>query len=156
MNKIACIAALALLAGTTACTKAETAKIDEAVAAKASDDMLATALSGDLAKVDAMYAGENVVAVDAVATDLATNAEQMHKFNVGFLSLKFDKMSYTERKIQVLDGDDFVVTAKVHAESSTGPIKTTDFRLTDLFQKQADGTFKIVNEHISFAQPAPK
>ena len=156
MNKFACLAALALLGGTTACKKVETAKLDESVAAKASDDMLATALSGDIAKVDGMYAKDDIVAVDAVAADLATSSDQMHKFNEGFLSLKFDKMSYTERKIQVLDGEDFIVTAKVHAESSTGPIKATDFRLTDVFRKQSDGSFKIVNEHISMPQPAPK
>ena len=156
MNKIACLAALALLAGTAACKKVESSKPDEAVATKASDEMLAAALSGDVARTDAMYAKDNIVAVDLVAPELATDFDQMHKFNESFVSLKFDKMNYTERKIQMLDSDDFVVTAKVHAESSTGPVKATDFRLTDVFHKQADGSFKIVNEHVSLPAPAPK
>lgn len=155
MNRTACLVAIAALVMTSGCKKIEPGetKIDEAVATKASDDLLAAALTGDVAKIDALYASD-VVAVDAGAPEIGKGGEAMHKFNAGFVGLKFDKMAYTDRQIQVLDGEDFIVTAKVHAESSKGPIKATDFRLTDVFRKQADGGFKIVNEHVSF--PGPK
>lgn len=155
MNKIACIALIAALAATSACKKVDSVKVSEAEATKASDEMLAAALSADIARIDGLYA-KDVIAVDAVAADLANGADAMHTFNAGFAQLKFDKMAYTERHIQLLDGEDFIVTAKVHAESTDGPVKKADFRITDSWRKQTDGSFKVVNEHLSFPAAAPK
>ncbi len=155
MNKIACIAALAMLTCTSACKRVEPAKITYLEAAKAADAMLAAARSGDIAKIDALYA-RDMNAINPVEPELATDSATMHKWNVELVKLKFDQMYYTERKIQLLDGEEFIITAKVHATSQTGPVKTADFRLTNVYRKQADGKFKIINEHLSFAAPAAK
>ena len=92
MNKIACLAALALLAGTAACKKAESAKVSEAAATKISDDFLAASLSGDTAKIDTFYA-KDILAIDPIATDFANGSEAIHKFNQGFMDMKFDKQT---------------------------------------------------------------
>lgn len=155
MNKTACIAVIAILATTGACKRVDGAKVDEATMTKASDEFLAAALSGDIVRDDALYA-KDVVAVDPMSSDLIVGGDAMHKSNQGFLDMKFDKLSYTERKFQALDDEDFVVTAKIHAESSAGAVKALDFRVTDVFRKQADGKFLVVSEHASFAAPVPK
>jgi ketosteroid isomerase-like protein len=150
MNKIACVAVIAALGLTGACKRVETTKISEAEATKISDDFLAASLSGDVAKIDAFYA-KDVVAIDPVVTDVAKGRDTMHKFNQGFVDMKFDKQSYTDRHFQLLDAEDFIVTAKIHVESTAGQVKSADFRVTDYYRKQDDGSFKIVNEHASFA-----
>lgn len=154
MNKTACIAAIAILAATGACKRVESAKVDEATMTKASDAMISTVLSGDVSKVDALYA-KDIIAVDPIAADFATDSDGIHKFNQGFMDMKVDKLAFTERHFQALDDEDFIVTAKLHMESSAGPVKAADFRVTDSFRKQPDGKFLIVNEHVSFAAPAP-
>lgn len=155
MKKIACIAMIAALGATSACKRVDAVAVDQATMTKVSDDFLAAALSGDIVRDDALYA-KDVVAVDPMSAELISGSDSMHKSNVGFLSMKFDKLVYTDRKFQALDDEDFVVTANIHAESSTGPVKSTDFRVTDVFRKQADGKFLVVSEHASFVAAPPK
>lgn len=149
MNKFAWIVVAAGLAATSACKKVDTVKVNEATMTKVSDEFLAAPLSGDISRDDALYA-QDVIAIDPMSPELIVGGDAMHKSNQGFIDMKLDKLAYVERRFQALDADSFVVTAKIHGESSTGSVKSLDFRVTDLFRKQADGSFKVINEHASF------
>lgn len=155
MNKFACVVIVAVLATTSACKKVDSVKVSDATMTRVSDEFLAAPLSGDIARDDALYA-KDVIAVDPMSAELIVGADAMHKSNQGFIDMKLDKLRYVERRFQALNAEDFVVTAKIHGESSTGSVKTLDFRVTDLFRKQDDDSFKVISEHASFEATAPK
>lgn len=155
MNQFAGIAVIVALAVTGACKRVDGVKVDDATMTKVSDEFLAAATAGDVTRDDALYA-KDAVAVDPVSSDLIVGSEAMHKSNQAFIDMKIDKVVYTERKFVALDENAFVVIGKVHAESSAGPAKSMDFRVTDVFRKQDDGKFLIVHEHTSLAPSTQK
>ena len=153
MNKIACIAALALLAGTAACKRVETVKVSESDAAAAADATQKAWTSQDLATVDALYS-KDIAAFDPAAAPLATDWATFDKFNQGFVAMKFDGITVPDRKIQILDADTFVVSGTGTLTSTQGANKAVPMRFTDVYQKQADGKWLIANEHVSFVPKA--
>ncbi|MEO6247067.1 MAG: DUF4440 domain-containing protein [Sphingomicrobium sp.] len=122
--------------------------ISEAEAKAATDATVATWASMDAKKIDALYAPD-VVGFDISAPGLSTDRANWTKNQQSFADGKFDKVVVRESKTQVLDGDDFIFSSTSDGTSSAGPIKVATFRCTDVFRKQADGKFLIVNEHCS-------
>jgi len=133
---------------------AAVAVISEADANKVVDATLADWQSMDAAKIDAWYAPD-VVGFDATVPDLSTDRANWTKIQQGFADMKFDKIDVTARKLQILDGEDFILSTMANLTSSTGPTKAASIRCTDVFRKQADGSFLIVNEHCSMVPAAP-
>ncbi|MEO6716615.1 MAG: DUF4440 domain-containing protein [Novosphingobium sp.] len=153
MNKIACLAALALLAGTAACKRVETTKISEADAVAAADATQKAWISQDLTTVDALYSKE-ITAFDPASAPLATDWTTFDKYNQGFIAGKFDGITVPDRKIQILDSDTFVVSGTGMLTSTQGKDKSVPMRFSDVYEKQADGKWLIVNEHVSFVPKA--
>ena len=153
MNKIACLAALALLAGTAACKKVDNAKLSETDAAAAADATQAAWITMDLTKVLSLYS-KDVVAFDPAAAPLATDWATFEKLNQGFVAMKFDGITVPDRKIQIVDADTFIVSGTGEMTSKEGQVKASSMRFTDVYEKQADGKWLIVNEHVSFVPKA--
>lgn len=109
--------------------------------------------SGDVAQVMAAY-HPNVVAFSLLNNDLMTTEASNKADAEAFLKLQ-PKMTLNARKIQVLDADTFIDSSVVTVDVVKNG-KPTWFvaRITDVYQKQADGGWKIVNEHSSTA-PTP-
>lgn len=124
------------------------APLSDASAKAVTDATVATWASMDAAKIDALYAPD-VVGFDVFAAPLSTDRANWTKNQQGFAAAKFDKVGVTSSKTQILDDEDFVFSSVADATSSTGPMKALTVRCTDVFRKQADGKFLIVNEHCS-------
>ena len=161
---IAAISALSLLAvacnrgdqdgdkgGTPAATAA--APVSEAEAAKAADDMVGAWQSQDAARIKALYSSD-VVAFDFASPALTTDRAAFDKNQDVFAASKIDKITQVERKIQIPDADDFIVSG-AWDDHSTIQANNGRFRCTDVFHKQADGKWLIINEHCSAEPKAP-
>ena len=150
----AIIAASALLGACTA-QKAPTAaaSLTDDEAARLADATVAAWGSMDAAKVKALYAPD-VVAFDFAVPGLSADRADFDKRQDAFVALKMDKYVQTERKIQILGADTFILNGTWDGFSSATPANNGPVRCTDIFQKQSDGAWLIVNEHCS-AMPKP-
>jgi ketosteroid isomerase-like protein len=155
--------ALGAVSATTACHRdrdhrhwhgEHAAMISDADAAKITDATVAAWQTMDAAKIDALYAPD-VVGFDVSAAPLSTDRANWTKLQQGFAAMKFDKATVTQSKTQILDGDDFIFSSVANLTSTAGSVKALSLRCTDVFHKQADGKFLIVNEHCS-AVPCAK
>jgi ketosteroid isomerase-like protein len=151
-SKAALITAAVMLA---ACNQkaevpaAPAAAVSEADATAAADATQVAWVTMDTAKIEAPYA-KDIVAFDPVAAPMSTDWDNWHKLQEGFAAAKFDKIDVSDRKIQLLDSDTFVVSGTGTLTGSGEP-KSAVMRFTDVYQKQADGKWLIVNEHVSMA-----
>jgi ketosteroid isomerase-like protein len=124
------------------------ATLSDADAAKITDATVATWQSMDASKIDALYAPD-VVGFDISAAPLSTDRANWTKLQQGFAAMKFDHLAISESKTQVLDPDTFVFSSLGNLTSSAGAVKALPIRCTDVFRRQADDKFLIVNEHCS-------
>jgi ketosteroid isomerase-like protein len=160
LTTTALAAVLALAAVTSACNKAaepaaeKAAAVSETDAAAVADATQAAWTSGDAAKIEAAYA-KDVVAFDPSDPPLSTTWENWDKLQKGFAAMKFDHIEVPDRKIQTLDADHFIVSGTGNMTSPSGPMKTAAMRFTDVYSRQPDGKWLIVNEHVSM-KPEPQ
>jgi hypothetical protein len=153
-------AALALLA---ACAPPATKKdeapaapppvvLSEAEAMQIADKVSAAMATGDSAQIMANYVPD-AVAFSMLSNDLITT-EAADKADTDAIVKLQPKATLNARKIQVFDADTFVDSAVITLDVVRNG-KPTWFvaRVTDVYQKQADGSWKIVTEH---ASPAPQ
>jgi ketosteroid isomerase-like protein len=159
-RKSALAALLVASTATAACNQraaapASAEPVSEADATAAADATQAAWTSMDVAKIEAPYA-KDVVAFDPVDPPLSTTWDNWHKLQQGFAAMKFDKLNVSDRKIQLLDADTFIVSGSGDFTSTDGAMKSATLRFTDVYEKQADGKWLIVNEHASMAPAAPK
>ncbi len=119
-------------------------------AAAAADASQAAWISGDAAKMDALY-DQGIVGFDPSFPDLVTSWDKWQSLDKQFAGAKFSAIAVKARKIQMLGPKGFVVSGQ--ATLSGGGSKPTEFRFTDVYQRK-DGKFLIVNEHVSYA-PMP-
>lgn len=145
---------LALAFVTSACQQKPAAPVSEAEANTVLDTAKAAWASMDGAKMDLLYA-DNVTNIDVGAPGLNEGKDAVHKLNASFASMKFDKADFNPSKIVPLGADTFIAMGIAHFTSSTGKVKQADIRFSEVFRKQADGSWKIVHEHISFP-PKPE
>jgi ketosteroid isomerase-like protein len=122
--------------------------ISDADAAKVTDATVAAWQSMDAAKIDALYA-PNVAGFDPAAPDLSTDRANWTKLQQGFAAMKFDHVAVKQSKTQILDAEDFIFSSVSNLTSTDGSVKSMSLRCTDVFRKQSDGRFLIVNEHCS-------
>jgi len=156
---LASIASMSIMAGcnrqSPVATQAESAPaVSEADAAAAANATQAAWTSMDPAKIESVYA-KDVVAFDPVDPPLSTTWENWDRLQKGFAEMKFDGMKTADRKIQVLDDDNFIVSGTGQLTSSTGKVKQASMRFTDVYHRQPDGKWLIVNEHVSMKPAAP-
>ena len=152
-------AACAALLGVTACAKvgapAGKAAVSEADAAAAADATQAAWTSMDVGKIESVYA-HDIVAFDPADPPLSTSWDNWDRLQKGYAAMKFDKMTVPDRKIQILGPDDFIVSGTGDMTSTDGAMKAASMRFTDVYHRQADGKWLIVNEHVSMKPEAPK
>jgi len=156
-SKTVLISAAVMLAACNqkaAAPAAPAAAVSEADAAAAADATQAAWTTMDVVKIEAPYAQE-IVAFDPMDPPLSTTWDNWHRLQQGFAAMKFDKLNVTDRKIQPLDADTFVVSGTGEFTSTDGEMKAATLRFTNVYQKQADGRWLIVNEHASLAPAAP-
>jgi ketosteroid isomerase-like protein len=124
------------------------ASLSDADAAKITDATVATWQSMDASKIDGLYAPD-VVGFDVSAAPLSTDRANWTKLQQGFAAMKFDHLAITQSKTQILDPDTFIFSSFGNLTSTAGTVKALPIRCTDVYRKQADDKFLIVNEHCS-------
>lgn len=107
--------------------------------------------STNAARVKAIYASD-IVAFDPGVPALMTDRAAFDKAQDDFVAMKFDSFGRKERKVQVLDADTFIVSGTSDMASTTVPGNKGTFRYSEVYQKQPDGKWLIVNEHVSLAK----
>jgi ketosteroid isomerase-like protein len=130
------------------------AMISDADAARVTEATVAAWQSMDAAKIDALYALD-VVGFDVSAPPLSTDRANWTKLQQSFAAMKFDHATITQSKTQILDGNVFVYSSVANLTSTAGSVKAMSIRCTDVFRREADDKFLIVNEHCS-AVPGAK
>ncbi|MCB2014057.1 MAG: DUF4440 domain-containing protein [Sphingobium sp.] len=107
--------------------------------------------SMDAGRIKALYAPD-VVAFDPGVDGLITERAAFDKAQDEFAAMKFDGFQRKDRKVQVLDADTFIVSGTSAIGSTAKPSNNSIVRYTDVYQKQPDGKWLIVNEHISMVK----
>ena len=154
-NRIYCVALAAATLGLGACQKAANAPaasgaamISEAEAGKIDDAAEAAWASMDAARIKGVY-GQNIVGFDPSTPGLARDRAAWDKLQDAYAAAKIDTVVQKDRVIQVLNADTFVVSGVFDVTSSASPQNAVTLRCTDVFEKAADGSWPVVNEHCS-------
>jgi len=129
-------------------TKAEAVKIAEAAEANF--------MTGDAKKVMAPYAN-GAVMFDASTPGFSTDRKVQTGWAQSFVSMKPGDYHVPDRQIQLLGTDAFISSGTEMFTVAAGAARPTlTFRFTDVFQRQPDGSWKIVHEHLSSPPAAAK
>lgn len=147
----ALIAVLALAAckqqgNAPAVTQAEAISIAEAAEANFTN--------GDEKKVMAQYANGSVM-FDAGHAAYSTDRKVQTSWAQDFVSMNPADYRVPDRQIQLLGPDAFISAGtEVFTVQSGSARPSLSLRFTDVFQRQNDGSWKIVHEHVSLPPAA--
>ena len=155
MRGLILIAALPLL-GACQLKKADGAPLVPPTPAEA-EKIIAAAegsyLSGNADTIMAHYAGNAVLFDQGILAPIADRQMQT-KLTQGFAAMQPKDFSVANRATQVLDADTFissgVASYTVQLGQARQPVRA---RFTQVYERQGDGAWKIVHEHMS-APPA--
>ena len=104
---------------------------------------------GDAKAVMAQYA-DNAVMIDAGSPDPSTDRKVQSGWAQTFVSMQPSDYKVINRQVQLLGEDAFISSGIETFTVAAGAARpTVSARFTDVFQRQKDGSWKIVNEHVS-------
>jgi ketosteroid isomerase-like protein len=127
-------------------TKTEATRIAEAAEANFT--------TGDVKKVMAQYA-DGAVMFDSAHPGLSTDRKVQTGWAQDFVSMKPGDYHVPDRQIQLLGPDAFISSGTEMFTVQAGSQRPTiSARFTDVFQRQSDGSWKIVHEHVSLPPAA--
>ena len=110
--------------------------------------------TGDINKIMAHYA-DPAVMIDAATVEPSGDRKIQTGWTRNFISMKPADYRVPDRHIQLLGGDAFVSSGTETFTVAAGAARpTVSARFTDVFQRQKDGSWKIVHEHVSMP-PTP-
>ena len=149
------IVPFALIAG--ACQQAgptSSPPVTEAQAATIAEDAESHFTTGDVKAVMAQYA-DRAVMIDAASPNPSADRKVQSSWAQTFVSMKPADYKVSDRHLQLLGPDAFVSTGIESFTVAAGTARpTVSARFTDIFQRQKDGGWKIVNEHVSMPPAA--
>ena len=146
-------AAIALVA----CQKAPSGQpaVTAAQAEKIATAAEATFTTGDLNAIMNQYA-DGAEMIDASAPQPSADRKVQTGWARAFTCMKPADYKVSGRRIQLLGGDAFVSSGIENFTVAAGTGRpTVSARFTDVFQRQSDGGWKIVAEHVSMPPVAP-
>ena len=147
-NMMMLVTAMALLAG---CKQAPSgqAPVTAAEAEQIATAAEATFTTGDLGKIMDQYA-DNAVIIDASKPDPSADRKVATDSARSFVSMRPADYHVVGRLIQLIGPDAFVSSGIEQFTVAAGSARpTVSARFNDVFQRQADGKWKIINEHVS-------
>ena len=109
--------------------------------------------SGRIETVMANYA-DNAVVFDTTALPPTTDRNVVARGNSAFLTMKPADFRVDPRHVQLLDNDTIISSGVLSFTANVGagrPVLKT--RYTQVYQRQPDGSFRIVHEHMSSPPP---
>ena len=127
----------------------EHAPVTKAEAAKIAEQAEANFTTGRAEDVIRQYA-EGAVMFDAGHPNFSTDRKVQTGWARDFVSMKPADYRVPDRQIQLLGPDAFISSGtEVFTVASGNSRPTLSARFTDVFQRQPDGSWKIVHEHVS-------
>ena len=148
------LVAAGLALGACAKTSSGQPPVTEAQAEKIAEAAEASFTSGDVNKIMDQYA-EGATMIDASAPAPSTDRKVQTGWARIFTSMKPAGYEVVDPHIQVVGPDAFVSSGIERMTVESGSARpTVSARFTDVFQRQKDGQWKIVSEHVSIP-PAP-
>jgi hypothetical protein len=135
----------------SACEQApsDSAPVTVAQATQIAERAEASFTKGDVRAIMAQYAN-NAVMIDAASPDPSTDRKVQSGWARTFVSMQPANYKVIDRHIQLLGGDAFISSGIETFTVAAGAARlTVSARFTDVFQRQKDGSWKIVNEHVS-------
>ena len=131
------------------------APLTKAQATKVAEQAEANFTTGNVKAVMGQYA-EGAVIFDAGHPTFSTDRKVQTGWAQDFVSMKPTDYHVPDRQIQILGPDAFVSSGtEVFSVSAGSATPTISARFTDAFQRQGDGSWKIVHEHVSLPPAAP-
>lgn len=128
--------------------------ITQAEATRIAEQAEANFTKGNVDAVMGQYAA-NAVLFDATHPALTTDRKVQAGWAKDFVSMKPSDYHVPDRQVQVVGPDAFISSGtEVFTVEAGAARPTISARFTDVFQRQRDGSWKIVNEHVSLP-PAP-
>jgi ketosteroid isomerase-like protein len=132
----------------------EHAPVTEAEALKAAQATEATYSGGDAARIAAQYA-PTAVAFDAGHVDASSDPKVLAGWAGEFVSMSPGDFEIANRRIQITGPDSFVNSGVARFTVAAGQARPqVGVRMTQVYQRQSDGSWKIAHEHMSMP-PAP-
>src|SRR5215213_7655060 len=127
--------------GAPAVTREQASRIAEAAEASFT--------TGDVKKIMAQYA-DGAVMFDAGHPGFSTDRKVQTGWAQDFVTMRPADYYVPDRQIQLLGPDSFISSGTEMFTVAAGAARPTiSARFTDVFQRQKDGSWKIVNEHVS-------
>jgi hypothetical protein len=148
------VIAVAALAGCKPAASGQ-APVSKAEATRIAEQAEATFTTGDVNAIMRQYA-DGAVMFDASHGGLSTDRKVQTGWAQSFVSMKPADYHVPDRQIQIVGPDAFVSSGTEMFTIAAGAARPTlSARFTDVYQRQKDGSWKIVNEHVSMPPSAP-
>lgn len=129
------------------------APITQAEAEKIVIDTEAAWAGGSIDAVMANYA-QGAVVFDSSTLPPSTDRTVQTKANAGFLTMKPADFRVDPRHVQLLDDDTIVASGVLAFTAAVGAARELfRVRYSHVYQRQPDGSWKIVHEHMSAPPP---
>jgi ketosteroid isomerase-like protein len=147
---------LLIVVGLTGCLKqqADHAPVSEAEAKGIAERAEASFTSGNVDAIMRQYAN-GAVMIDASNPTPSTDRKVQTGWASTFNSMKPTNYHVPDRHIQIVGPDAFVSSGtEVFTVQAGSATPTVSARFTDVFQRQRDGSWKIVHEHVSMPPTA--
>ena len=131
------------------------APVTQAEATKIAEQAEASFTKGTVDAVMKEYA-DGAVMIDATHAAATTDRKVQSGWAKDFVSMQPADYHVPDRQIQIVGPDAFVSSGTEMFTVAAGTARPTiSARFTDVFQRQKDGSWKIVHEHVSLP-PAPQ
>ena len=128
--------------------------VTEAQAKQISESAEASFTSGDANAIMAQYS-DKAVMIDAADPTPSADRKVQTGWARNFVSMGPRDYEVPDRRIQLLGPDSFVSSGTETFTVAAGNARpTVSARFTDVFQRQKDGSWKIVHEHVSMPPTA--
>ena len=140
----------------SACLKDGPAKppVTEAEANQIAEQAESSFTTGDTRAIMAQYA-DRAVMIDAATPNPSADRKVQTGWANNFVSMKPADYKVVDRHIQIVGHDAFVSSGIETFTVAAGEARpTVSARFTDVFQRQKDGSWKIVHEHVSMPPQA--
>ena len=147
---------LVALFGAVACQKAPSGQppVTETQATQIAEAAETSFTKGDAKAMMAQYA-DKAVMIDAASANPSADRQVQTQWTQTFASMQPADFRVLDRRIQLLGGDAFVSSGVQTFTVAAGAARpTVSARFTDVYQRQKDGSWKIVHEHVSMP-PTP-
>lgn len=148
--------ALVLVAGCAKHTSGPAqAPVTQAEAAAIAEHAEASFTTGDVRAIMTQYAN-GAVMIDASNPTPSTDRQVQTGWAQAFVSMKPSDYHVPDRHIQIVGPDAFISSGTEMFTIQAGAARPTiSARFTDVFQRQRDGSWKIVHEHVSMPPTPP-